>query len=118
MYWWIHLQSSRPKFTTVHLSNKSQLKFNDKSFHHQPKTEYCAGPTRNSEYYWYPDLEMEALSLGWKPRGDKKKDVPWVRKDLSDETELVAQKPPSKPEKKKHVSNVVTPEKRKRRKRN
>jgi hypothetical protein len=35
-------------------------------------------------YFWFPDLEMEALSLGWRPRGKKKKkDVPWVRRDLS-----------------------------------
>lgn len=42
--------------------------------------------THNKEitYYWYPDLEMEAYALGWKPRGKKKQqEGPWVRKDLS-----------------------------------
>jgi hypothetical protein len=35
-------------------------------------------------YFWFPDLEMEALSLGWRPRGKKKQQgVPWVQKDLS-----------------------------------
>lgn len=91
------------------------LKLDGRSFHHQPVTEYCEGPTLNSEYYWYPDLEMEALSLGWKPRGEKKNEVPWVRKDLSDNRSVV--QAPSTPKKHKakgptKKSKVVTPEKR------
>jgi curved DNA-binding protein CbpA len=57
-------------------------------FHHQPKSVFCDGPTRNSLYYWYPDLEDAALAAGWKPRGKKKDEVPWkpkpsqIRKEL------------------------------------
>lgn len=95
------------------------LKLNGRSFHHQPVTEYSPVPPRNSEYFWYPDLEMEALSFGWKPRGQKKEEVPWIRKDVSDETAIVArtrQSQSSTPKKKKATSKVVTPEKKKRRK--
>ena len=60
-----------------------ELRQNGRSFHHQPVTNLFEGETRNSEYYWYPDLEREALARGWKPRGDKKKSVPWQRKDIS-----------------------------------
>lgn len=94
------------------------LKCKGRSFHHQPKTNYCEVPTRNSEYYWYPDLETEALSLGWKPRGKQKEEVPWTRKDKS--SALVAHmKPSPTPKKRKAQDNrkmkaIVTPEKKQR----
>jgi hypothetical protein len=102
------------------------LKLDGKSFHHQPITTNCEGPTRNSEYYWYPDLEDEAFARGWKPRGTQKEEVPWMRKDLSTSTMLVkanskkrratpkTQSPPKakKPRatKKKKAAPAVTPE--------
>ena len=58
------------------------LRRNGRSFHHQPVTNMYDGAPRNSVFYWYPDLEREALARGWKPRGDKKKSVPWQRKDM------------------------------------
>lgn len=58
-----------------------ELKCDGRSFHHQPQTHLTDVPTHNSEYYWYPDLERQALARGWKPRGKKKESVPWRRKD-------------------------------------
>eukprot|EP00804_Cyclotella_cryptica_P024585 CCRYP_020210-RA/>CCRYP_020210-RA protein AED:0.19 eAED:0.19 QI:0/-1/0/1/-1/1/1/0/329 len=58
------------------------LKLAKRTFHHQPKTNMTDGPTVNSEYYWYPDLEREALARGWQPRGQMKNSVPWSRKDV------------------------------------
>ncbi len=48
------------------------LKRQGRTFHHKPKAD-----GRNNEYYWYPDLESEALKYGWKPRGKAKDEVPW-----------------------------------------
>lgn len=48
------------------------LQLKGRTFHHKPKAE-----GRNNEYYWYPDLEGEALRYGWKPRGKAKDEVPW-----------------------------------------
>jgi curved DNA-binding protein CbpA len=56
------------------------LKLDQKSFHHQPVTRLTDGPTRNTEYFWYPDLVDRALAEGWTPR-EEKDEVPWVRKD-------------------------------------
>jgi len=56
----------------------------------------------NSEYFWYPDLEEEALDLGWKPRGKDVDSVPWKRKDRDDS--------------KKPGAVIVTPQKTRRRK--
>ena len=97
------------------------LKFDGRSFHHRPKPADYEGPTRNNEYYWCPDLETEALSHGWEPRGKEKEEVPWVRKDLSNRRSLVAVKKqaPSTITKRKaqdvvKTSDIVMPEKRKR----
>ena len=60
-----------------------KLKDDKRTFHHQPETNMVNGPTKNSEYYWYPDLEREALAYGWTPRGNMKNQVPWTRKDLA-----------------------------------
>ena len=52
----------------------------------ESKGKYFHQTVHNKEitYFWFPDLEMEALSLGWRPRGKKRQQgVPWVRKDLS-----------------------------------
>lgn len=54
---------------------------NRRCFQHQPETPY-AEVTRSSNYFWYPDIEKEALARGWKPRGTKRTEVPWVRKDM------------------------------------
>jgi hypothetical protein len=44
-------------------------------------------------YFWFPDLEMEALSLGWRRRAQKKQQgVPWVQKDLSSKREAATLK--------------------------
>lgn len=59
-----------------------QLRDARKTFHHQPRTGRFKEETRKSEYFWYPDLEQEALKLGWLPRGKKKELVPWTRKDV------------------------------------
>ena len=59
-----------------------QLRDKSCAFHHQPRTCHYKEETRISEYFWYPDLEKEALNLGWLPRGKKKEQVPWTRKDL------------------------------------
>jgi hypothetical protein len=48
---------------------------------------------------------------------DKKNNVPWMQRDLNDETKLASKKPPLKPSEKQHASNVITLEKCKRRKR-
>jgi hypothetical protein len=63
------------------------LKCDNKSFHHQSKTDYCEDNTRNRQFCWYPDLDAAALDHGWKPRGKKKLEVPWTRKDLSSPAE-------------------------------
>ena len=68
------------------------LKCDKRSFHHQPVTNMTDQPTNNSEYYWYPDLEREALARGWKPRGEMKNQVPWKRKDSPRVRALVATK--------------------------
>lgn len=88
------------------------LRKGEQSFHHQPQTTRANGPTRNSVFYWYPDLEQEALARGWKPRGKKKEEVPWTRKDR-------ARKVPQTPNRRtKKRSTPVTPSpKRKRAKR-
>ena len=83
-----------------------KLKTMGRSFHHQPVTEMCDGPTRNSEYYWYPDLEREALARGWKPRGKMKDKVPWQRKDIS--RGMVVHTSPAKKERK-GTAPMVTP---------
>jgi curved DNA-binding protein CbpA len=86
------------------------LKLDGKSFHHQPVTKFTDGPTRNTEYFWYPDLEDRALAEGWKPRGKKKDEVPWVRKDepVSCERVVVAKK--QMPTKRKRNTNSSAPE--------
>ena len=58
------------------------LRMDGRTFHHQPVTNMTNESTRNSEYFWYPDLEREALARGWNPRGEMKNNVPWRRKDL------------------------------------
>ena len=66
------------------------LKLDKKSFHHQPVVVGHKGTIRNNEYFWYPDLEKEALALGWEPRGEKKNSgVPWQRKDVRNTTPYV-----------------------------
>jgi len=55
------------------------LKLHEKTFHYQPN---IGRLTLNSQYFWYPDLEEEALERGWKPRGKDKLLVPWKRKDV------------------------------------
>jgi len=66
------------------------LKLDKKTFRHQPVVKGHEGNIRNSEYFWYPDLEQEALKRGWKPHGGKKKaGVPWQRKDVRNTTALV-----------------------------
>lgn len=77
-----------------------------RSFHHQPVRE--GKVTRNSRYFWYPDLEAEALAHGWKPRGKQKESVPWTRKDVI--MDLV----PFSGGKKKRSKPVVTPDRKKR----
>ncbi|CAB9521769.1 expressed unknown protein [Seminavis robusta] len=75
-----------------------------KTFHYQPVVKNEEGEmicTRNSEYYWYPDLEAEALRRGWKPRGSTKFEVPWQRKDRTLSLAIIP---------------VVTPQKKKQRK--
>ncbi len=84
------------------------LKLDEKSFHHQPVTNLIDGPTRNTEYFWYPDLEDRALAEGWIPRGKKEDEVPWVRKDLSYERAVVAKK--QMPTKRKRKTNSSAPE--------
>lgn len=49
-----------------------------KSFHDQPKTNMFSGRTKKNEYFWYPDLEQEALKRGWDKLG---KTPRWVGKD-------------------------------------
>jgi hypothetical protein len=83
-----------------------KLKVAGRSFHHQPVTNMHEGPTRNSEYFWYPDLEREALARGWKPRGAMKNEVPWRRKDMSED--LVVHTSPAKTKTKK-AAPMVTP---------
>ena len=83
-----------------------KLKTLGRSFHHQPVTEMYDGPTRNSEYYWYPDLEREALARGWRPRGKLKDEVPWQRKDIS--RDLVVHTSPAKRQRK-GTAPMVTP---------
>eukprot|EP00961_Rhodomonas_salina_P195579 2640609-Rhodomonas_salina.2 len=46
-----------------------QLKQAQKIFHHKPVTN---GPSKNSKYYWVPDLREEAEKRGWKPQGEKR----------------------------------------------
>ena len=58
------------------------LRMDGRTFHHQPVTNMTNESTRNSEYFWYPDLERAALVRGWNPRGEMKNNVPWRRKDL------------------------------------
>ena len=68
------------------------LKLDNKSFHHQPVViGHEKGNIRNSQYFWYPDLEEEALARGWEPRGGKKRSgvTPWQRKDLHNTTALL-----------------------------
>lgn len=55
------------------------LQLHEKTFHYQPN---IGRLTLNSQYFWYPDLEEEALERGWKPRGHDKLLVPWKRKDV------------------------------------
>ena len=80
------------------------LKKSRRNFHYQPVHRGFDGPTQNSEYFWYPDLEEAALALGWKPRGKQKEHVPWDRKDLPSTTQVVAAQvtPPWPPKKRKH----------------
>ena len=61
--------------------------------YHQPISKAYEGATRNSEYFWYPDLEEEALAQGWKPRGKKKEEVPWERQDIRGKGALTVVKP-------------------------
>lgn len=63
----------------------------NKTFHYQPRLP--GQLTRNSRYYWYPDLEEEALHAGWKPRGKKKEEVPWRRKDADVSSDMVLKLP-------------------------
>jgi curved DNA-binding protein CbpA len=79
-----------------------------KSFHHQPVTNLTDRPTLNTEYFWYPDLEDRALAEGWEPRGKRKDEVPWARKDVSCERAVVAMK--QMPEKRKENTNSSAPE--------
>jgi hypothetical protein len=60
------------------------LKLEGKSFHHRPPVKKAnrSGATRNTEFFWYPDLVDRALAEGWTPREERDK-VPWVRKDTS-----------------------------------
>lgn len=45
---------------------------------------------KETTYFWFPNFEMEALSLGWRPRGKRNQQgVPWVQKDLSAKREEV-----------------------------
>lgn len=83
-----------------------KLKTLGRSFHHQPVTKMYDGPTVNSEYFWYPDLEREALARGWKPRGKMKDEVPWQRKDVS--RDVVAHTSPAKRQRKR-TAPMVTP---------
>ena len=53
-----------------------------------------------------PDLEREALARGWKPRGAMKNEVPWRRKDMSED--LVVHTSPAK-KKTKRAAPMVTP---------
>ena len=75
------------KFVTdkVHVLEGTNVFLNlrqmERSFHHQPVTDY-AEITLNSEYFWYPDVEKEALARGWRPRGTKRLEVPWIPKNL------------------------------------
>lgn len=50
------------------------------TFTAQPTTDLCE-LTRTSEYFWYPDVEKEALKAGWNPRGKLKESVPWWPKN-------------------------------------
>jgi hypothetical protein len=79
------------------------LKLDGKSFHHQPVTNLTDGVTRNTEYFWYPDLEDRAVTEGWKPRGKRKDEVPWARKDVSCGRAVIAKK--QKPKKRKQNTN-------------
>ena len=75
------------------------------TFHHQPKTVFHDGPTKNSLYFWYPDLEDAALARGWKPRGKKKDEVPWTRKDYP--STLATPSTPPKTKKRKTAAKVT-----------
>ena len=94
-----------------------QLRDGGRTFHHQPRTARFLEETRISEYFWYPDLELEALKLGWLPRGKMKEQVPWVRKDISDTQEMTTSvnvcskedPKPQTPKKSKTSAAVVSP---------
>jgi hypothetical protein len=58
------------------------LKLAKRKFHHRPKTNMTHWNTINCVFYWYPDLESEALAHGWQPRGKMTDSVAWTRKDL------------------------------------
>ena len=57
-----------------------ELRRAEYTFTAQPTTDLYEN-TRNSEYFWYPDLEAAALAAGWKPRGKQKEYVPWWPKN-------------------------------------
>lgn len=82
------------------------LKLKKRLFHHTPQTNMYEGPTPAYEYYWYPDLEREALARGWKPRGKMKEEVPWRRKDAPTSIVLAG---PKSPKNKSSRAVVVTP---------
>ncbi len=84
------------------------LKNANRTFHQQPAVSV---QTRNSEYYWYPDLEREALARGWKPRGAMKNSVPWDRKDRP--TRETVSTPPRKRKTQDSTAAMVSTPKRK-----
>lgn len=95
----------------------SSLRTMGRSFHHQPVTSY-AEVTLNSQYFWYPHLKEEALARGWRPRGARQLEVPWIPKNADvkllkppsrkrKETDQTASKTP-KATKKPAIANVVT----------
>jgi len=88
------------------------LKVANRTFHQQPFVPTVQ--TRNSEYYWYPDLESEALARGWKPRGAAKDSVPWKRQDRL--TRATVSTPPRKRKTKDSTAAMVVTQKRKKKK--
>jgi hypothetical protein len=77
------------------------LRKDSKAFHYRP---VCGDRlTKNSCYYWYPDLKDMALQHGWKPRGVQSSQVPWRRK-----TESSTKTPPSTKRKAANVTREET----------
>ena len=102
-----------------------RLRVNKQTFHYQPKEKngFHTKNLKEREYFWYPDLEHEAISRGWKPRGGSNdSEFPWRRKDLHQSVAKPVVTPSPKRKKKKKQNGVKSEDrtisKRKKRKKN